>query len=466
MPTPNPTTAIVVREHDDQPFYEAKFIYRWVEQDPGTGKQAKRHKQVKRRIGPAWLDRNPDTGKWDLRRKGRVPDDHYDQRGATVRAAAIVADYVADAGNLERVDRERRSRGVTFREVAAGYLRWLADVAGAKPATLRDHGYVLGEPGVPYKRGAGVTEGHVMAVLGDRPAAKITTREIDDLLARISATGAAPRTVNKYRCVIAAAFSYGCKPSTFALPANPARDADKRREPHPGTLVFYKPEEVEAIARALEEGRHRDPSRPAVSEQEREARSAEDHQDAELVRLAAYAGLRQGELLALHWRDVDFAGSALTVARAMSAGVEASTKSGRVRRVPLCDQAAAALDRVSRRENFVSRDDLVFANTLGRTLDDSALRRRYRRAQAAAGVRPLRFHDLRHTFGSLLAVAGVDVVTIKAAMGHSALATTGRYLHARPASEQAQVFTRAFDSIAPVDAGTATPQDARQAEAA
>ncbi len=55
--------------------------------------------------------------------KGRVPDDHYDQRGATVRAAAIVADYAADADNLERADRERRSRGVTFREVAAGYLR-------------------------------------------------------------------------------------------------------------------------------------------------------------------------------------------------------------------------------------------------------------------------------------------------------------------------------------------------------
>lgn len=81
----------------------------------------------------------------------------------------------------------------------------------------------------------------------------------------------------------------------------------------------------------------------------------------------------------------------------------------------------------------------------GRTLDDSALRRRYRRAQTAAEVRPLRFHDLRHTFGSLLAMRGVDVVTIQKAMGHSALATTSRYLHARPASEQAHVFTLAFN---------------------
>ena len=86
----------------------------------------------------------------------------------------------------------------------------------------------------------------------------------------------------------------------------------------------------------------------------------------------------------------------------------------------------------------------VFCNALGRPLDGSALRRRYRRAQDAAEVRPLRFHDLRHTFGSLLAARGVDVVTIQSAMGHSALSTTSRYLHARPASEQAQAFTAAF----------------------
>jgi integrase len=226
--------------------------------------------------------------------------------------------------------------------------------------------------------------------------------------------------------VIGAVFGYGCRPSAYALPANPAKGADKRREPHPGALVFYSPEEIEAIARALADGRHRDRSAPSISDQERAALHDEDQQDAEIVRVAAYAGLRQGELLALRWRDVDFAGSALTIARAMSAGVESSTKSGHVRRVPLADQAAAALDRMSRREHFTTPGDLVFCNVLGRPLDDSALRRRYRRAQTAAGVRPLRFHDLRHTFGSLLAMRGVDVVTIQKAMGHSTLATTSR----------------------------------------
>jgi integrase len=177
----------------------------------------------------------------------------------------------------------------------------------------------------------------------------------------------------------------------------------------------------------------------------REAESAQDHQDAEMVRVSAYAGLRLGELLALRWRDVDFAGQVITVGRALSAGVETSTKSGRVRRVPLVDPAPAALDRASRREDFTEPDELVFCNALGRALDPSALRRRYRRAQEAAGLRPLRWHDLRHTYGSLLAAYGIDLVSIKDAMGHSALATNGRYLHARPAAAQAAAFTRAFE---------------------
>jgi site-specific recombinase XerD len=112
----------------------------------------------------------------------------------------------------------------------------------------------------------------------------------------------------------------------------------------------------------------------------------------------------------------------------------------------MADQAAAALDRLSQRDDFVSPDDFVFCNALGRPLDGSALRRRYKRARDAAGLRPLRWHDLRHTFGSLLVAGGVDLVSIKDAMGHSQLTTTSRYLHARPATERAAAFTAAFSS--------------------
>jgi integrase len=134
-----------------------------------------------------------------------------------------------------------------------------------------------------------------------------------------------------------------------------------------------------------------------------------------------------------------------------------STKSRRAREVPLPDQAAAALDRLSRRGEFVGPDDYVFANRLGRRLDPSALRRRFERARDAAHLEPLRFHDLRHTYGSLLVAGGIDLASVKAAMGHSRIATTERYLHARPAGELADRFTRALGG------GAGSPELARAA---
>jgi hypothetical protein len=60
-------------------------------------------------------------------------------------------------------------------------MRWLEDVAGAKPSMLRDRESGLGEPGLPCKRGGGTKCGHLIAALGDLPAAKITTREVNDV---------------------------------------------------------------------------------------------------------------------------------------------------------------------------------------------------------------------------------------------------------------------------------------------
>jgi integrase len=122
--------------------------------------------------------------------------------------------------------------------------------------------------------------------------------------------------------------------------------------PEPGVLLFYSPEEIEAIGRSLQAGFHR----PAVLARG-ELEQFEDDRDCEAIRVAAYSGLRLGELLALRWRDVDWTGSALTISRSLSSGVEGTTKTGHVRRVPMADQAAAALDRLSHRQDFVSPDD-------------------------------------------------------------------------------------------------------------
>ena len=415
-----------------------------------------RLKTMKRRLGPAWLERD-DSGEL-RRRRGRVKPGYLDEQAAIVAKDRLVREVERELAERAAAAELAANAPPTFREISHAYLDWVERVGGAKPATLRDHRYLLAEPGVPHRRGCGTSKGHIMRAIGDRPAAEVTTREVNRLLARVAATGASPRTVNKHRQLVCAIYSYGCKDATFALPHNPAQAADRRAEPERARLDFYSPEEVEALARALAAGLHRDRDGLALGAAESEARAAEDRQDGELVRVAAYTGLRRGELVALRWRDVDFLRRKIVVRRAVSGGVEASsTKSRRAREVPLPDQAAGALDRLSQRRDFTSPDDYVFANRFGRRLDGSAIRRRVERARDAAGLPPLRFHDLRHTYGSQLVARGIDLASVKAAMGHSRITTTERYLHARSASELADRFTHALAPDEPPTTPARTP---------
>jgi integrase len=362
---------------------------------------------------------------------------------AHVRAAELVGKFVSGEEAREQAELERKTRAVTFREVAHAYLDWLERVRDGAPSTLRQHRSDLSEPGVKYKRGDGHTAGHIMKALGDRPAARITTKEINDLLEAVAETGVKARTVNRVRAVVSAVFSYGMRDGKFELPKNPVARSDLRNVPPPAPLTFYEPSDIEAVAQALESGAHRE-------YREREPwEEAADRRDADAVRVAGYTGLRLGELRALRWKDIDWRASAITVSRGISAGVQRGTKSRRIRRFGMPDQAAAALRRLAEREHYISADDLVFCNELGRPVDDSSLRKRYKQAQAAAGVDKLRWHDLRHTFGSLLVAGGVDLVSVKEAMGHSQIQTTMIYTHARSATQMAGVFTKALggDSV-------------------
>ena len=421
-----PTPQVVVRASGDKAFYEVKFYFQG--------------RQIKRRIGRAWL-RSDGHGGW-VRRPGRVAADSFDERTANIEAQRVVEQFVADWSERDRIAAERAAMGVTFREVARGYLDWMQTVRGARPSTLRAHRSLLAEPRT-YLRGSGVTNARVMKALGDLPAASITTDDVEALLRDVADTGVSSATVNRTRSVVSAVFNYGIRHA--GLQQNPVSRADRRREPKPGVLVFYTLEEIEAVARAMADGLHRDEERRERTDDEIEL----DEQDGEAVRVAAYAGLRMGELAALRWRDIDWQGSALTISRSMSAGIEGPTKSGHVRRVPMSDQTASALERVSHRSDFTDPGELVFCNNWGRHIDTSALRRRYKRARDRAGARPLRWHDLRHTFGSTLAAGGIDLVTIKAAMGHADLKTTERYLHAKSEAETAARFTDVFSPTGP-----------------
>ncbi len=164
-----------------------------------------------------------------------------------------------------------------------------------------------------------------------------------------------------------------------------------------------------------------------------------------------------GELLALCWRDVDFPGATLRVRASYYLGQLTTPKSGKVRAVPMAPDVATALAQLGRRENWVGDDDLVFAGVPGGYLDGSALRRRYKDALARASLRPPRFHDLRHTFGTRM-IAKADIRRVQEWMGHADVQTTVRYLHYAPHREDAALVAEAFAVPQVVDDRSAPSQ--------
>jgi integrase len=169
---------------------------------------------------------------------------------------------------------------------------------------------------------------------------------------------------------------------------------------------------------------------------------------------AAMTGLRQGELLALRWRDVDWLAGRVRVRQSFVRGEFGTPKSHRSSRsVPLADRVAAELDAHHRRTAYGADDDLVFGHPqLGTPLERSRLLKRYKSAEKAAGIRDVRFHDLRHTFGTRMAAAGVPMRTLQEWMGHRDYKTTLVYADYAPVAHERELVDRAFGAVgAPPD---------------
>jgi integrase len=164
---------------------------------------------------------------------------------------------------------------------------------------------------------------------------------------------------------------------------------------------------------------------------------------------ATMSGLRQGELIALRWIDVDWQAARIRVRRNYTRQAFGTPKSKRSSRsVPMTERLAGALDRHFKASEYQGDEDLVFAHPYtGAPLDASKLRKRYKQALASAGVRPVRFHDLRHTFGTHCAAAGVPLRTLQEWMGHRDFKTTLIYADYAPSAHEAELVERAFAGV-------------------
>lgn len=364
-------------------------------------------------IGPAWAERHGDGWR---KRRGTVPQGHFTPDHANERKRELIEQRERELREESGPAREPTS----FERVAWAWHEYGETVAGWKPSTVRDRRSTL--------------RGHLIPAFGSRSVHEMTHDEVvrwwDSLHDKRRKGGRlSDRNANKLLAELRSILSWA-KPR-YGLAENVAAGSDirKHRELTSERPDFYSVEEVEALVR-----------------------SAASAQDALIFRTAAFAGLRRGELVSLRWAHIDFTRSLMHVVENVSAGQDARVKDHEGRTVPLAPQLAQAL--ASWRPADARDTDLVFPGTFdGRKLDGDALSTRFRAARDRAGLRRLRFHDLRHTFGSLAVDGGASLVQVQAWMGHADIKTTMRYLHSKSRVEDAALLGAAFtvDAVAQLE---------------
>ena len=347
-------------------------------------------KRLQRKLGAAWLKRSR-------------PAEGFITR---VQAELKLAEILAGRDASVPVEPQPGS-DVTFRQACEEWMRYVELDRKRRPSTVRDYRREIDKRLVPEFGGA-------------TPLSAITTAEVEAFRERMVAEGRlSARTINKRLQQLHSIFKRAGR--VWDLPGNPVANAERQPQRRSGDFTALEPHEVELLA---------------------------DHavtpQDAALFTVAAFSGLRLGELRGLRWADIDWMRRVIFVRRSYTVDADGPTKSGKVRSVPLVDQAARALDELSRRERWTSDEDRVFVNEVGEHIEDSALRRRFYRALDSAGLKRIRFHDLRHTFGTI-AVQAFPLTDVKAFMGHADIQTTMIYVHHVPQHDAADRLSRLLD---------------------
>jgi integrase len=355
-------------------------------------------RQIQKLLGPAW------TG------SGSAPPGYLTKRMAEDWLRKTLIEAERNAPPIET--------RATFGDAADEYIRYATEDRGCKPSTIRGYRSQL--------------KAHLLPAFGSMRLEDISETEIERW--RAGMTGArkgvsiSNKTKNEQLVLMHAIMRRAVK--VWRLPRNPVANVDRFRTRHSGDIEVFTPEEVWALVRA------------AASEM-----------DATIFLTAAFTGLRRGEILGLRWRDVDFEGSTIRVRASYAAGVLSTPKSGKVRAVPMAPDVATGLARLGQRERFCGEDDFVFAAESGLPINGDALSSRYEKALEAAGLRRLRFHDLRHTFGTRM-IREADIRRVQEWMGHADIQTTMKYLHYESRKEDAELVARAFRTASAKDASS------------
>ena len=294
---------------------------------------------------------------------------------------------------------------------------------------------------------------HIGPLLGDRIATDVERGDVEAFGRALLKRGLAPKSVRNILGHLHAVFEHGIDRGWMR--ENPVRRAEKpgrRRSGGNPDLQFLSVTELEAVIRAIpNEVVIRSPAPTRRGSRGPAPPPSPDVLGPVLrvvVLTAAMTGLRQSELLGLRWRDIDWAAQRIRVRNTFVRGEHSTAGKSDLstrRSIPMASRLAGELDLWSKRTVYGSDDELVFAHPeKGTPLDGSKVSKRFKAACLAAGVRPVRFHDLRHTFATRLAASGTPIRTIQEFLGHADSKTTQIYAHYAPSQHEVQLVDEAF----------------------
>ena len=321
--------------------------------------------------------KHPRTGKWTERTAGPRRKD-----------AELLANRIREEVNAGTF--EVAKDNPLFGEFLDHFLA--AKRRQVKPRTLEDYESTLKKHALPF--------------FGDVYLSEITPARVQAFLSRLEEKGVSPATAGKAFRYLKTVLRHAL--SLEIIERDPTLAIKAPRKPRP-EIDFLTPEEVSRLLEA-----------------------AEGDLEA-ILSVACLAGLRVGEICGLKWKDIDFEAGTIKVVRSYDPrhGFSEPKSSYSRRAVPMTPRLAATLSEHYRRRGRPGPEDLVFPNSLGKPKDRNALvHREFKAALERAGLRHIRFHDLRHTYASLAVAAGMDLKALQAAMGHSSITMTAdHYAH-------------------------------------
>lgn len=314
---------------------------------------------------------------------------------------------------------------VTFEQAAERYVQHVEHVLRRKPSTVQDYRIMVHR--------------HLAPHFAAKAIERIRPADVESYITVKFGEGLAVKTITNQLNFAHGVFQFALRRGWATT--NPVGLTERPRSaPVDPDIRFLMAEELEALLRAVALGETLGPT------------------DQALYTVAAMTGLRQGELVALRWRDVDWTAGLVRVRRNYSRGAWGTPKSRRSSRaVPLAERVAAELERHFQHSAYQSDDDLVFCHPYtGNPYDASKLRERFYGAMAAAGMQHrcgrkggITFHSLRHTFGTRMAAVGVPMRTLQEWMGHRDYTTTLIYADFAPDPAGGAAYVdRAFGQLA------------------